>query len=100
MRECRLISLLPRSSLSSTMIASAYSLIHKRAYEVCSFSQILVKACLLSGTFVLKYLWEEEGCQEIIAVGRNYFYERCSNNHRTLSCSMSTEKDMTTDAET
>lgn len=48
--------------VSPVVIASAYTLIHKGAYEMSSFSQILVKACLLSGAFVLKYLWEEEGC--------------------------------------
>lgn len=62
LRECRLMSLLPSLSLSPAVTASAYTLIHKRAYEMSSFSPILVKACLLSGAFVLKYL-EEEGCQ-------------------------------------
>ena len=34
--------------------------------------QMLVKACLLSAAFVLKYLWEEEGCQEITGSGEGH----------------------------
>lgn len=34
--------------------------------------QMPVKACLLSAAFVLKYLWEEKGCQEITGGGEGH----------------------------